>query len=295
MVRSLRCLIRRLCRRVLPVCAGLLAAGCVALHPGHRDVGFDPATGFSDRATRCDGALAIPDAPSPLVGLDPTRIRLVSWNLHKNGDAGWDRDLTRLARDADVMLLQEARGADALVSVLFDAGHRWFLGSAFRLDGNDTGVLTAAPVVPLASCSLRTTEPWLRIPKATMVTALPLLGHTGSLLVANVHAINFTATTVAYKAQLAEIERVLSRHSGPVVMAGDFNTWSAAREAALAGMVSRLGLRAVTFAPDLRTRFMGAAVDHVFVRGLAVAATHVEVVRSSDHHALVVTLSVRDL
>ncbi len=41
----------------------------------------------------------------PLAG--PT-LRVLSWNLHKNGDAGWDADLARFAAASDLLLIQEA-------------------------------------------------------------------------------------------------------------------------------------------------------------------------------------------
>ena len=48
---------------------------------------------------------------------------------------------------------------------------------------------------------------------------------------ANLHAINFALGTDAYRAQLDAIATELSHHRGPIVVAGDFNTWNDERDA----------------------------------------------------------------
>jgi endonuclease/exonuclease/phosphatase (EEP) superfamily protein YafD len=77
---------------------------------------------------------------------------------------------------------------------------------------------------------------------------------------------------------------VLARHDGPVILAGDFNTWSVARRRAVDAIALRLGLRAVSLDPDERSRFLGEPVDQIYYRGLVPGAASAVPVRSSDHN-----------
>ena len=46
--------------------------------------------------------------------LDPHNLRLVNWNIAKGRHFGWQHDLVQLSRDADLVLIQEARLEDNL-------------------------------------------------------------------------------------------------------------------------------------------------------------------------------------
>ncbi|TOE88347.1 endonuclease/exonuclease/phosphatase family protein, partial [Vibrio parahaemolyticus] len=86
-----------------------------------------------------------------------------------------------------------------------------------------------------------------------------------SLAVINVHAINFTVGTEEYTSQLSALETLLKQHSGPIVFAGDFNSWSEYRITAMKQALREANLREVQFSPDHRTQFItGLPLDHVF-------------------------------
>ena len=40
--------------------------------------------------------------------LASSRFNLITWNVHKGQDKGWQEDLARLSKQADFVLLQEA-------------------------------------------------------------------------------------------------------------------------------------------------------------------------------------------
>ena len=122
----------------------------------------------------------------------PPRIRIATWNIHKEDDAGWQDDLTRFAADHDILLLQEVTLIDALRDILHAAGMRWVMASSFLYYDTDIGVLSATRAVPVAHCTLRVVEPLIRLPKSSVVTWLPLKGSAKTLAVANVHSINFS-------------------------------------------------------------------------------------------------------
>ena len=112
------------------------------------------------------------------------------------------------------------------------------------------------------------------------------------LLVANVHLINFTVGTREYREQLRQVEELLSGHDGPVVLLGDFNTWSAARMETVAGMTERMALSQVEFDPENLATFRGRSVDHVYYRGLVPTSAQAVPVSTSDHNPLLVTFRV---
>jgi endonuclease/exonuclease/phosphatase (EEP) superfamily protein YafD len=226
-------------------------------------------------------------AADPLPG--PT-LRVLSWNLHKNGDPGWDADLARFAADSDLLLIQEASLTEGLHGVLANAGFDGLLASAFALDGRETGALSAARVRPASACVQRQFEPLLQLPKAAVIQRYGLSGTTERLAVANVHAINFTLGLADYREQLEAIARELADHRGPLIVAGDFNTWSASRFDVVKDVMQRMGLQPVLPLVDTRSRFFGQQVDYIFVRGLEVVHAAAPEVESSDHNPVLVTL-----
>lgn len=127
-------------------------------------------------------ATAVSRAPSG-AGLDPAEIRILTWNIHKQADAGWERDLRTLIAHSDLALLQEAVLEPPLQHVIESTGLRWVMASSFLLGDIDIGVLTAARIEPLASCTQRVVEPVLRLPKSAVIPGFPLRGESAMLAV----------------------------------------------------------------------------------------------------------------
>jgi endonuclease/exonuclease/phosphatase (EEP) superfamily protein YafD len=107
-------------------------------------------------------------------------------------------------------------------------------------------------------------------------------------LVVSTHALNFTFLG-PYEDQLLDIADRINRHRGPVIWAGDFNTWNGGRWDTLYELASTLGLQAVHFDEDYRMMVL----DHVFIRGLKVKAARVlnEWI-TSDHSPLALQLQL---
>jgi endonuclease/exonuclease/phosphatase (EEP) superfamily protein YafD len=191
------------------------------------------------------------------------------------------------------VLLQEAGVSPELRAVVERAGLSWLLSSAFEYRGFEYGVLTATRAPPTSACTLRATEPLLQIPKAALITHYRIAGREETLAVVNVHAINFTFGTGEYGAQLDAAAETLRSHRGPIVFAGDFNTWNEERSAVVRALARRLGLVPVDLTVDERTRFMGGRIfDWVYARGLEVVAASAWRVESSDHNPVSVTFRV---
>jgi endonuclease/exonuclease/phosphatase (EEP) superfamily protein YafD len=86
------------------------------------------------------------------------------------------------------------------------------------------------------------------------------------------------------------MREALARHDGPIVFAGDLNTWTAGRDEAVRETAAALGLTEIRFDEDKRRLFLGKQLDHVFVRGLVTTAAGAIEVVSSDHNPVRATL-----
>jgi endonuclease/exonuclease/phosphatase (EEP) superfamily protein YafD len=128
----------------------------------------------------------------------------------------------------------------------------------------------------------------LRIPKAALITRYRIKGRDDTLAVVNVHAINFTFGTGEYGAQLEAAAEALRDHRGPIIFAGDFNTWNDERSAVVRSIAHKLSLSPVNLAVDERTRFMGEHIfDWIYSRGLELLAASAWRVTSSDHNPVI--------
>ena len=236
-------------------------------------------------------ARAVPVSMAPGQALDTRLLRIVSWNLHKGEDDGWQADLARFAEGYDLLLLQEAVLSPAVRGVLERSGHGWRMAGAFAYNGEERGVMVAARVRPIDACTLRAFEPLARLPKSAIVARFRVAGGDASLAVANLHGINFTLGLESFRSQLEAVADVLAAHTGPAILAGDFNTWSIERHMVLDEIAARLGMTAIELVPDGRRRTFGRHLDHMFVRGLRVVQAHAPEVKSSDHNPILVTLT----
>lgn len=277
--------------------AVVVLTGCVTLTVQPRALLLDSDGRVEVRSLACSGpelAARRAHGVAHAQALDPNAIRLLTWNVHKQDDPGWDRDLARFAGAQDIVLLQEAVLDPALRAVVEGAGMRWVMASSFIYSDIDIGVVTGSRKTPLASCTQRVTEPLIRIPKSGVITWFRLADRDATLAVVNVHAINFALLLGGYRAQLLALADALKDHRGPIIYAGDLNTWTAARDDVMREVAARLDLTEITFRQDRRTRFMGKQLDHIFVRGLALVDSEAIPVKSSDHNPVRATLRVVD-
>jgi endonuclease/exonuclease/phosphatase (EEP) superfamily protein YafD len=279
---------------VVALCA-LSLSSCVVLTALPRAVVQEPDGSLVIRSIPCTNGGVAPESGRAATNarLDPNAIRVLTWNIHKQGDAGWDRDLPQFAASSDLVLLQEAVLSPALLSIL-DAEHlRFTMASSFIYENTDMGVLSAARVTPIAACTERAVEPWLRIPKSATISWFALRGTDQTLAVVNIHAINFSLSVAGYRAQFESLVSALRNHSGPIIFAGDFNTWTDERLEVVRDATAALGLTELTLADDRRTIFLGHQLDHLLVRGLDIVDSRVFAVHSSDHNPLTATVRLR--
>ena len=214
--------------------------------------------------------------------LASSHFRLVNWNVHKGQDKGWQEDLAKLSKQADFVLLQEAtehQNLSTFSTALFV--------SSFSFKDLLSGVKTFTKTQPEWYCAGGVAEPLIQIPKVASVMSFPL-EKDASLLLINVHLINFEWGISAYQTQLEQLFSFVENHQGPIIMSGDFNAWNERRLNLVNNMMQKYGLNAVTLSQDERLRFLGYSLDYIFMRGVKVVSATSEVVTSSDHNPLLV-------
>ena len=212
--------------------------------------------------------------------LAASRFHLITWNVHKGQDTGWQEDLERLSKQADFVLLQEAtqhQNLSTFSTALFV--------SSFSFNDLLSGVKTFTQTQPEWYCGGGVAEPIIQIPKVASVMSFPL-EKGDSLLLINVHLINFEWGISAYQTQLEQLFSFIENHQGPIIMAGDFNAWNETRLNLVNNLMQKYGLDSVTLSQDERVRFLGYPLDYIFKRGVKVARATSEVVTSSDHNPL---------
>ena len=281
------------------VLRAVLAAALIALFAAcatvpHVQQAFAAAATAWRLAVRCPAPVERSPrlrAPTPGRCAGP-ELRVLSWNLHKNDDPGWDADLARFAAASDLLLIQEAALTAELLRVLQDAGYDWLLASSFVLNDHETGVLNAARVRPASACVQRFFEPLLQLPKSAVITRYEVKGTSQLLAVANVHSINFTLGL----GRLPRAARGDRPRTGRPPRAGDLRRRLQQLEPERLDVVDDvmrgMGLSPVLPSVDTRSRFLGQQVDHVFVRGLEVVHAAAPEVESSDHNPVLATLRV---
>lgn len=271
-----------------------VSTACVSID--HRLQLVSSAHASSDTLQHC-ATNEVTSVPTPILsaspGLDPENISLLNWNIHKGYDEDWQQDLSRFASEHNVMTLQEATLDPEMVGLIEAQQKEWVMNRAFRLNGVAAGVMTVADNQAIYSCGFKNDEPFIRIPKATLIGYYDIDGSDERLLVANIHGINFTLGMEDYRQQIEDLYLAVKRHDGPMIIAGDFNSWSSVRMAEVESLVEKLGLSDLEYQINNRTHVLGNAIDHVFYRGLEVVDNRVWEVTSSDHNPISVNFRYR--
>lgn len=109
----------------------------------------------------------------------------------------------------------------------------------------------------------------------------------GSLLVVNVHAINFVRMQ-QFSQEMELIKHELIAHRRPLIVAGDFNVWSRQRRLRLMQFCRSIGLkRAIMADPQHVKAYRQHPLDFIFYRNLSLLqASAINTNTVSDHNPL---------
>ncbi|MCT7972775.1 endonuclease/exonuclease/phosphatase family protein [Laspinema olomoucense] len=232
-------------------------------------------------------------------------IKILNWNVAKNNNTSkWANDFYHLVErhQPDLICFQEIELNKNTQKILALESMGWRFAPNFIDAYYQTycGILTASKVQPVSSRAILTPEfePLTNTPKVSLVAEYPLKKTEQTLLVVNTHAINFVNLN-KFKSQLQKLESVLGDRREPLIMCGDFNTWSQLRFDLLKLMAKRLHLISVHFSPEEQAKlktFLGSPpLDHIFYRGLTPkpqTAKVLDKLYSSDHKPMVVELAL---
>lgn len=225
------------------------------------------------------------------------KIDVLIWNVFKCKKKGWQEDFVNLCRDKDMILLQEA-----ILDSPFD-GHfekslkyQWIMASSFRdLRSNfETGIKTGSTVAAKTKVAMASLhgEPFSNTKKMLLSTVYPLKGRKDSLLVINAHIINFVSF-IKFKAHLDTISTVLEKHVGPVLLAGDFNTWNRKRLRYFNKLALSFSLIEVDLIRKRKMAHLFQHLDHIYCKGFDILDAKVLTnIRSSDHYPLHLTFRI---
>lgn len=217
--------------------------------------------------------------------LDAACINFLCWNIKKGLKPNWQEDLLDLARGKDLVVIQEAVLHSDLTEV-FDESLHWSFAKGYKTKKRTTGVMTISKHEPVKRHHLTCWEPWLATPKCTNITEYALSNTEETLIVINIHAINFTLGVKQFRKQIDKVRKVLAKHNGPIILSGDFNTWRKKRMKILEALAMEHDLDALSFQEDHRKTMFGQLLDHIYVRSLTPESTDTHHVKSSDHNPL---------
>jgi endonuclease/exonuclease/phosphatase (EEP) superfamily protein YafD len=239
----------------------------------------------------------------------PASITVVNWNAQKGRHPQFIKDLKLLLEQEkpDIVFLQEAK-AD-----LFEPdqmGGYFAEGWSYPWPGGETnGVLTLSRVPPVRIQPVPTKyrEFGVTTPKVSLVTEYPL-PNGESLLAVNVHLLNFERWSLKkISHQLEDLKSIMAEHSGPILMAGDFNTWNQKRLQLVKEIGQDIKLREVTDFPegrttgDTRSEFWNEVLgvekdlplDRVFFLSFKPILARVLNYDTSDHRPILVKLKLQ--
>ena len=246
-------------------------------------------------------------------------------------------ELSKVSPEIDLLILQEASSSEALYQRLSESWRNFGMTMVVAFEDMVTGEKYGSALISKtkpspSSFGFRRSRSFdfIIVPqKITVFARFCLAGRDEELLVVNMHSLNFTLKEISnlflllyqkgpqflpfsftevsefikgappklYQNQLEVLGEILRAHKGPVIFAGDMNTWHEQRDEILRGFVDALDLEEVILenSEERIFPFVGFPMDYIFVRGLLWRSAQVlSDWKGSDHYPLFADLFVID-
>ena len=228
----------------------------------------------------------------------PKTFNLLVWNILTGHKKKWQSVFQEYVKDHQLILIQETYLTKEQKKIYRDSGISWDFANAYLYakDNIMSGVGTGSLAKSIRSSYLfsKYKEPIMNVKKVTLFSLYNIVGSRFPILVVNVHAINFVFDHIYFE-QLANIEIALRKHRGPIIIAGDFNTFNLPKLKFVRLLAEKHDLKEVSFEIDRRKTFNSYPLDHVFIRGFEVKkAIVLDSSTASDHNAMSVTLELKN-
>lgn len=224
----------------------------------------------------------------------PKNFNIFIWNVLKGKNKeDWAKDFAFYSNQSEVVFVQEGMLDDYMPNVLQRFNNWvWFFACSFIYDQNNfqSGVITGAQAQPVQSTFLRSPgrEPVINTPKMIGLNYFKVKNAELHLLTMNIHGINFTKDS-DFVDQINQAASVIEKHQGPIIFAGDFNTWNGNRLSYLRNKLKNYGFIWSEFKNDSRK----LKLDHLFVKGIKIhKALILEQIKTSDHYPIFAELEV---
>lgn len=224
-------------------------------------------------------------------------IRLMVWNIYKGRNKSWQNDFLHLTQDRNLVFLQESV-MNTHHDTLFQSPERieWVMARSYQSGRTKavTGVKTGSSVHSAGKSFFVSpdVEPFMRTPKMLLATTYPVAGSEYPLLAVNVHAINFVSLQ-KFNRQIGQIAEAIENHKGPVILAGDFNTWNRMRYKNLREAIDKMELIEAPLPRKIRWAHLRQPLDYVFYRGLTLQNADVLFnIRTSDHYPILADFTI---
>ena len=213
-----------------------------------------------------------------------TPFALITWNTAKGRLSSEEEIASQLAtlgrHDSVIIALQEATPSMMKVQPF---GAHFARSFAWIWQESPSGVALLSTAKPVRAEPMVT--PWrefgITTPKMGLAAIYPLKQKNQkrkenlSLLVVTLHGFNFEPTPHGLSLQMDRIEAMVQNHTGPCVVAGDFNTWSQERLTLVRQRLSGFSELSVRGTPGTGHPLVALAggdpdiaLDRIFYRGL---------------------------
>lgn len=223
-------------------------------------------------------------------------FQILVWNIYGGSKDGFQSDASNLMTHADIAIFQEANLASELSDFLKQTDFGWQHATSFKWGKKKMGVATGSQTRPTKITPLKSLhrEVGFTSRKTSLALYFNIQGEAHQLLILNTHSINFQTTGV-YQKELDHILRLVKNHQGPVILAGDFNSWNLERYQYLIEQTNLHGLDQIKFqkSPTSSPLNKNLPLDHIFYKGLKLKSSEVrDEIESSDHLPLTATFEL---
>ena len=217
------------------------------------------------------------------------KFTILCWNVAKLTLQGSYHECLKAMKETyniDILLLQEVKKKITKELELYD--YSYVLSPNIETKKHLFGVLSAFKISCEEELSILTQKRELvyATHKVSLITRHKM-AHDKELLIVNLHAINFVKSS-DFNNELQSIKETIKSHKGPMIVAGDFNTWNIKRVGMLRGFANELSLKEVGFSDSSKLKKVFTnCLDYIFYRDLELTDSKVIESRISDHNPII--------
>lgn len=222
-------------------------------------------------------------------------FNLLCWNVAKMRRTHMHKEYLRHtieSENIDILLLQEVKKELSRELDIYD--YSYVLSPNIQTRNHMFGVLSAFKFSCENDISMLTQKKELAYMthKTSLITEHKMV-QGQKLLIVNLHAINFVKSSDFYS-ELNSIKLALISHKGPMIVAGDFNTWNRKRLIFLKEFTEALALKEVTFKDNTHLKkVFSYCLDYIFYRDLKLIHSKVlDSKKISDHNPIMAGFEV---